>query len=103
FRDPEEKRRAEETFTAMTDAFNVLSDSTRRSEYDRSLQQRTSAPGENPVEREAKSYIKAAQAKLTEGDAKEAVRLAKASVHLNASLGSSWALLAQAHQADRNF
>jgi curved DNA-binding protein CbpA len=102
FRDPAEKKRAEETFTAMTDAFNVLSDSIRRAEYDRSLSQRPQSTGETPLQREAKTYIKGAQLKLQEGDAREAIRMAKAAVHLDAAQSTYWAVLAQALEADRN-
>lgn len=101
FRDPGDKRNAEEMFTAMTDAFNVLSDARRRAAYDEELLKASrDKSGESGLQKESKAYAKLAQVKLKEGDAKEAVRLLKAAVHLDPAQGSYYALLAHAHEAD---
>src|SRR5688572_27288256 len=62
----EEKRKAEELFTAMTEAFNVLTDPVRRKEYDEKL--RGQASGESTAQKEARSYFRAGTSKLSAGE-----------------------------------
>jgi curved DNA-binding protein CbpA len=98
FSDATQKRAAEQRFAAMTEAFNVLSNPARRREYDDKVKEASS--GENPAEKEAKGYFRAGNAKLAEGNAKEAVRLFKAAIHIDPSQGPYHAAGARAHEAD---
>lgn len=98
-RDPSLKAVAEERFTAMTEASNVLSDATRRSEYDRSLREQVT--GETSIQRDARGYLRAGQVMMSENKPKEAIRAFKAAVHLDSSQGTYYAHLARALEADR--
>jgi len=97
FSDPVEKAKAEQQFTAMTEAFNVLTSIERRRSYDAGLRQQ--ATGESHGQREAKSYHRAAMAKISEGQPDEAIRLLRSALHLDATQGGYHALLAQALQS----
>ena len=97
FTDPTEKKGAEERFTSMTEAFNVLTSVERRRTYDASLRQQ--ATGESEAQREAKGYYRAAAAKLAEKQADDAVRLMRAALHLDKTQGSYHVMLAQALEA----
>src|SRR5437016_4842885 len=59
---PAEKKRAEDLFSAMTEAFNVLTSADKRAEYDRKLREESS--GESPAQKEANNYVKAGVVKL---------------------------------------
>src|SRR5436190_6878129 len=63
----EDKKRAEDIFSAMTEAFNVLTNNERRKAYDQKL--RDSSTGETATQKEAKGYVRAGVAKLNQGDA----------------------------------
>lgn len=96
FTDPTEKQRAEQRFTEMSEAFNTLSDASRRREYDAVLAKPDT--GETSAQKEAKSYHRAGVAKQSEGAHPEAVRLFKAAFHLDPKI-EYHVHLAQALQA----
>jgi curved DNA-binding protein CbpA len=88
------KKKAEELFAAMTEAFNVLTNPERRREYDAKL--RTEATTGDPAQAEARNYFRAGTVKLNEGNGKDAVRLFQAAIHLDSTQASYYAHYAKA-------
>jgi|SRR5688572_26308863 curved DNA-binding protein CbpA len=77
FTDPEEKKRAQEVFTQVTEAFNTLSNENRRREYDQSL----SVPKVAVPERIAQEAYELGMQLLERRAFHEAVELLRTAVH----------------------
>jgi len=74
FQDPEEKKKANEKFSKITESYRVLSDDKLKNEYDRSLEKGTK-PKDEAQETQAKNAFRRAIAFLKQNDPWRAVNL----------------------------
>jgi curved DNA-binding protein CbpA len=83
FTDPEEKQKAHEKFSRITESYRILSDENLRREYDQSLRKGTSREDE-AKETQAKNAFKRAIAFMKQNDPWRAVNLLRIACRYNA-------------------
>jgi len=82
FMDPEEKQKAHDKFSRITESYRILSDENLRGEYDRSLNKGTTKEDE-AKETQAKNAFKRALAFIKQNDPWRAVNLLRISCRYN--------------------
>lgn len=82
YQDPDQKNRANEKFSKITESYRVLSDDKLRAEYDKSLQKGTK-PKDEAKETQAKNAFQRALAFLKQNDPWRAVNLLRIACRYN--------------------